>query len=351
MSNKLIGLYVEIISKCNARCAYCYNAKALDENHIISPTVFAKIVDSAKEAGISRVAVSGGEPMLHEGLCKMIDYACSKGISVMLITNLTLYDKKVYDLLCKHRVSLQITLDGHTAQIHDYTRGVGTFEKIIRNISSLFELGYNGMIHMRINLHKMNYQYVENIVALAKKHKATDINLAMINNIGAATNFYEAMAERDYDILNQIAVKVEEINNVADDNVKVIFNGLKASLGCPYYGKENLECGFRIAADGYVYPCQLFTDKIFNLGNINYEFLEKIINGKKLEQFHTLMNLRKHYIPECQECVYKSMCATGCPAKSYNDNGNIFSLSGECSKRRDVFTSNVQHFLSETKLR
>lgn len=350
MNKKIIGLYVEILSKCNKRCAYCYNEKeVLGGNHFISPKLFEKIVDTAKEIGLQSIDISGGEPMLHDGICEMIEYAYSKKIIIRLISNFTLYKEKVYDLICKYSIPLQVTIDGHTSEIHDYTRGEGTFEKIAKNLAFLFEMGYKGELHIRVNLHKANYKYVAEIISYAKSIKASKIFIAMINKIGAGTNFHDVIDyENSDEILSYITAKVEE-TKLMDDGVEVNYTEPKVAMGCPYYEKETLECGFRIAADGYVYPCQLFMDKIFRIGNVNNSSLESILNGEKLGRFHVLIGMRKHYIPECQDCAYKNMCATGCPAEAYNKNKNVFSLAWPCEKRKNRLNPKIGELINKKR--
>ena len=345
MNNSVKGVYVEILSECNARCTYCYNEKDVCHgNNVMSPALFAKIADNAKDFGTFGIAVSGGEPMLHPNLVEIIESAYAKNMALTVISNFTLFNKEIYDVLCKYNVTTQVTLDGPTSEIHDFTRGNGTFEKTTQNIAALFDMGYRGELHVRMNLHRKNYQYLDGVVAYATQIGAAGVALSLVHCGGGGANFNETIESNEYDILHYISDKTANFNS-ADNPIKVTFEGLNPSIGCPYYGKENIQCGLRIASDGHVYPCQLFIDKIFSLGSMEFSSLKEIINGEKMERFLNLMQLRKHFVPECNDCAYKKMCASGCPAEAYNKTGNIFASVGKCDRNKNVFKNAISSAL------
>lgn len=335
MANTIKALYVEILSSCNCRCTYCYNEKMLLKNSYIDTKVFTSILRDAKSFGLSQISISGGEPFLHPRIIDFINISVKEKIKLNIITNLTIFNRELYHLLVKHSVSLQVTIDGPNRELHDYTRGKGTFDRTIENLIYLNKHKYQGFLTIRINLHKKNYSYIENLFEVANSMNCKLVNLSLINKVGAATRFNDFIENNDYDILNFIDKKVKFLNNKYD--FRIIFEGLNPSIGCPYYGRDNIECGVRISPDAYVFPCQLFTDKIFIIGNIKNNSLLEIVNGEKMRDFKTLLSLRKTFIQECNECAYQAMCATGCPAEAYNNNNNIFSNCGKCDRNKSIF--------------
>lgn len=341
MANTIKALYVEILSSCNCRCVYCYNENILLKNSYIDSKVFTSILQDAKSFGLSHISISGGEPFLHPEIIEFINISIREKIKLNIITNLTIFNKELYYLLVKHSVALQVTLDGPNKTLHDYTRGKGTFDRTIKNLNYLNELKYQGFLTIRMNLHKRNYMYIENLFELVKSMNCKFINLSLINKVGAATRFNDFIENDDYPILNFINEKV--ISLMDKYNFKIIFEGLNPSIGCPYYGGDNIECAVRISPDANVFPCQLFTDKIFSIGNIRNNNLLEIINGKKMSDFKTLLSLRKTFIPECSECAYQAMCATGCPAEAYNNNHKIFSNCGKCDRNKSIFNKFIIH--------
>ena len=71
----LKGFYLEITSKCNLRCLHCYNESGILKNEI-SFELFKRLIDEFDEK--PDITFSGGEPLLHPDIWKMLEYAQDK---------------------------------------------------------------------------------------------------------------------------------------------------------------------------------------------------------------------------------------------------------------------------------
>lgn len=109
----LKDLCFEIIEKCPNNCKFCSSNSCYDKDKIISFEKFKEVIDYfMSNGGIEELSLSGGEPFLHPDLLKMVAYAKSYGIRVVVFTSgvrksipLTVEEKKYYvnsleDLLC-----------------------------------------------------------------------------------------------------------------------------------------------------------------------------------------------------------------------------------------------------------
>lgn len=348
MANLLSHVYFEITSYCNEHCSYCYNEESLKKHDAISLELFMSVIDEIKEKGLNEIAISGGEPFLHPDICTLIEYASKKGISLKFNTNFTVYDEKLYNVISQNPVYIQVTLDGASPEMHDYTRGKGTFSKIDANLNRLMACGFNNHpILVRMNLHKKNYAYIEDVVKYAKAYTDT-VSLNLLRFVGAASNFKDAIEYDDKETIQKIKKLSVDLSKKYAINVYFIDD--KESLSCPYYYKDGgVGCGLRIAANGDVYPCPYFVDKIFSIGNLKDGTLTQIINSNKMENFITLLSLRKNYIPECVECAYKGACKTGCPAEAYYMTGNIFGSCSKCDRNKEMLNNTFSKILKQDK--
>ncbi len=82
------GLYVT--DRCNLACRYC----AEFDNRAPHPTLaeLARRIDRIAELGVVKVALAGGEPLLHPQIDAVIAHAKGRGLTVSMSTNALLLD-------------------------------------------------------------------------------------------------------------------------------------------------------------------------------------------------------------------------------------------------------------------
>jgi radical SAM protein with 4Fe4S-binding SPASM domain len=106
---------------CNLKCVHCDSEDlGCNELDLIEITT---ILDQLAAAGVRRLQVTGGEPLLREDLFRILHHAVAKKFTVSLASNGFFIDEEKADLITKAGVSLvQISLDG-PAEIHNAIRG------------------------------------------------------------------------------------------------------------------------------------------------------------------------------------------------------------------------------------
>lgn len=68
-------LRISVTDRCNLRCVYCMPAegvKMLNHNEILSFEEIAVVTRVAVEAGVSKVRITGGEPLVRKGIVDLI---------------------------------------------------------------------------------------------------------------------------------------------------------------------------------------------------------------------------------------------------------------------------------------
>lgn len=109
---KLYSLEIEITSRCNRVCNYCYNKSSINPRTPQLNLANAKqLLQEAADYGIEQVAWLGGEPMMHNDLEGMLEYANELGIENILFTNGSLITEKNWIGIEKHLRRLVFHLD------------------------------------------------------------------------------------------------------------------------------------------------------------------------------------------------------------------------------------------------
>ena len=81
-------LCFEIIEKCLNNCKFCSSNSNCNKTQIIRFEDFKRVIDYfITTGGIEELSLSGGEPFLHPDIIKMVEYAKSQNIRVVIFTS------------------------------------------------------------------------------------------------------------------------------------------------------------------------------------------------------------------------------------------------------------------------
>ncbi len=326
----LNGAYVEITSKCNLNCPYCYNDSGSKHYELNCDDVF-RIVDELYSKNIFAIAISGGEPFLHSDIKKIIDYCIKKGVRPNIITNLTMLDEKqTIDLLNKN-VSFQVTFDGYNEETHSFTRGKNIFKKNIDFIENALLLNKIDNVSIRFNIHKLNYNYLDNFVDLMSKYNIKNISFSFVKKIGRGKSWnYVFDDKRDILLINLVIYKLKELFKKYPE-MTLTYGKPEESLGCVFYSDGCVDCVPRVDCNGKVYLCQLFDGNSNILGDINHSSLQEIIvNNQTIEKLNAIRNRKINRNNDCLNCPFSDYCLGGCPAIIFQNNSEFESNDGQC---------------------
>ena len=86
--------FVEVTRACNLRCKHCLNNSGeIIDNQLTSEEIFC-LIKKLAIAGIQEIRFTGGEPLVHKDIYKMIELATKLGIYTSIGTNGTLIDEE-----------------------------------------------------------------------------------------------------------------------------------------------------------------------------------------------------------------------------------------------------------------
>jgi len=122
-------LRVSITDRCNLRCVYCMPAGGVPKrshSEILRYEEFALVIRAAAEMGVSKVRITGGEPLARAGLADFVHMvATTPGIQdLSLTTNGTLLARQAAGLAAAGLHRINISLDTLRAdRFEQITRG------------------------------------------------------------------------------------------------------------------------------------------------------------------------------------------------------------------------------------
>lgn len=142
----LRSIAIELTSRCNQRCLYCYNAwrgdAVLPGGELSTEQVCALVDKALADTALDHVTLTGGEPLLRPDLYDIIAHVNARGLRAAIVSNGSLVDEQVAKRLALHDVAyVQVTLLGPDAVTHDVLCGQGSFRGVTRGVESLVAAG------------------------------------------------------------------------------------------------------------------------------------------------------------------------------------------------------------------
>jgi MoaA/NifB/PqqE/SkfB family radical SAM enzyme len=135
-----------INNACNARCGFCsFSRDTLSRDAWVFVALSAAFdaIDILYSQGIRYLVITGGEPLLHSGLARVVTRAAGLGMKVLLVTNGSLLTPpRIRELADAGISSFLISIDAMDVKTHESNRGLpGVCERILESNRIIKELG------------------------------------------------------------------------------------------------------------------------------------------------------------------------------------------------------------------
>jgi pyruvate-formate lyase-activating enzyme len=130
---------------CNLACDYCCVRSSPEApRRELGLAAVERVAREAPPLGVREIFVTGGEPMLLPDLADVVR-ACVEAAPTTVLTNAMLYKgerARALAALPRDRVTLQVSLDSPTPELHDLHRGAGTWERAWRGARAARDDGF-----------------------------------------------------------------------------------------------------------------------------------------------------------------------------------------------------------------
>lgn len=298
-----IHISVEVSSRCNLACPYCYNEYNKDDELDMNLEEISTILDTWYDLGLSSLEITGGEPFLHPEIYGILEYTINKFRSVALLTNGLLVDEKVVEYLkkWKDRLLISISIDGPDAETHDAMTATGAFDKACTAVRLLAEQGF--MVRVAMTATPETVFKIEETLLLAKKLGARYFGYTPVAPFGRGIDLAWEWKSADAPAISAMEVELAReyagfLTVVEEHHLN--FNGAQVNCGA---GHKNLVLSPR----GKVRTC-LFEAESRSIGDLRNETLEQILRKPVLAY---MRDLAKPQLENCNGCRYQLYCA-GC---------------------------------------
>lgn len=183
-------LRISITDLCNLRCRYCMPASGIDKvehEDILSFEEFHRIAEIAAELGVTKVRVTGGEPLVKKDLVQFIEKLASiEGIEeIALTTNGILLEDCAESLKKAGLTRVNISLDTLDPDKYRNITRNGDLEKVKRGIEKAKQVGLTPVKLNVVLIGGFNVDEIPDFVELTRDEEI-DVRFIELMPIGEA---------------------------------------------------------------------------------------------------------------------------------------------------------------------
>lgn len=283
----IISLRISITNRCNIQCFYCHHDGMLATNEEMTPEEIFKIVKIAKNLGVEKIRLSGGEPLVRSDIVEIVNKINTLNFKdISITTNGIFLGKYAEDLVSAGLKRVNVSLDTLKPETYqcltkkDYLNNVK--EGILKAVDAgLYPVKINMVVMKGINdteIHDM-FGFCKDNGLILQLIEILETDNCEDNDFNEKFHYDMTPLEQEFESLAS-EVRVREF---MQDRKKYYIDGGEVEIVRPIDNTKFCEncTRLRITPEGKIKPCLLRNDNLVDLvGHIrageSEENLEKI---------------------------------------------------------------------------
>jgi radical SAM protein with 4Fe4S-binding SPASM domain len=324
----LQAMYLTVTRYCDLTCPYCYQGLNDRVNTDMSMAQIELVLERVKAVNRNcQIIVAGGEPFTHPRIHDILDMIDGFGFPIAVLSNGTYLDERAAKHLknLAHFRCIQISIDGATAETHEFTRGKGHFPKAMAGIRNVIAEGLQFKLAPTLHNRNMHELPLLGELAIGNGGWLSPNNLKELPHAGL--NFNEVVMSNDammecLRVTNEHLVKKFGMATMAELSRRyAMVDPEVCSVTQP---NSTFICGMAhslmdVDWNGDVYPCHLSKGPDLRIGNIFQENFDAIF--RRVEERG--IRVKSSEIEQCSGCKFNSTCAGGCRAGAWFTYGTL----------------------------
>lgn len=336
----LTTLVVNVTSKCNLSCTYCYE---YGEDKITEASTKPRFMDEATarqsvdflfaESGDQKVVhltFFGGETLLNfKVLTSALAYAkeraaeTGKTVDASLTTNATLLRTEIIDWIVEQDVGVTVSMDGNKEQQDKhrvFKGGMGSYDTVAGNVKELLARQTRRPVGARVTLTKQNLDVIS-----IYRHLAEELGFWEVGFAPVTTSWQRDWAIQDdgfYAMLGQFKTLAAEYLEHALAGKRHRFSNVRDTLEEIHKGlSKSHPCGagmglLGVATDGDVALCHRFAgSETHSIGTVK-DGVDRMLQDEFLTRHHIEGKT------DCSKCWARPLCAGGCYHEAHTRYGD-----------------------------
>ena len=312
-----------ITNQCNLRCKHCYEgcvSKRVEWDYEEFVATIDKLWSCFHKWNVlGEISLIGGEPTMHPRFLDMVEYLHSRGDvhGISVLTNGIRIDKQFVDVAKANNCHIQVSIDGATAEGHDFIRGVGNYQRTLSNAKLMADAGLSLSAHYVLS--KYTTPIHESLFPTLLENGISQIafsRLVPFGNASANDMISKEETRNAFTRIEEMRQKYEPMG-LSFGTTRPLWCLVGHEGKCPVAHQT-----ITILEDGTILPCRRLP---IPLGNIKEDSFFKVwYTNEVLENIRNRKNIDK-----CGSCAYLDECG-GARCIAYALTGNYMAKDPQC---------------------
>ncbi len=259
-------LRVSVTERCNFRCQYCMPEKPFTwvpkENLLTFEELF-EFIKIAIDEGVKKIRITGGEPLLREGLdnfVKMI-YDYEPDIDLAMTTNAYLLKGTAQKLRDAGLKRINVSIDTLKPEVAQAIAGKDVLKNVLDGVDEALKVGLKVKVNM-VPMKGMNADEITDVLEYSKERGMSIRFIEYMENRYASKAISGMKSKELLDILAQkYEFEDEGFDGSSPSHYYMMQDGYRFGIIEPYGDDFCKQCNrIRLTAEGQLIPCLYFDE-------------------------------------------------------------------------------------------
>lgn len=262
-------LRIAVNHTCNLNCIYCHHeGDFLYNDGVLSPDQIKEIVEIVSDFGITKVKITGGEPLLRNDIVEIVQKirSVSRIVDISLVTNGILLEKYALDLKNAGLNRVNVSLASPNRETYMKIVGVENpnyYDSVLQGIKHAKEVGLAPIKMNMVVLKGINDHEIFDMIKLARSLNVI-LQLIELQEIPIGNPFYrqyhtsfdgiDSYLTENMDHFEYRSMQHRKVFYLKDGAVVELVKPMHNSDFCRYCNK------IRITSNGEFKPCLMRYD-------------------------------------------------------------------------------------------
>ena len=267
----ILSLRITLTNRCNVNCIYCHHDGMRSSKNEMTPDEIYRICKVAKEIGVRKIRLSGGEPLIRKDIVEIVSKIASLDFKdISMTSNGILLEKYAKDLKEAGLDRVNVSLDTLNPKTYEFITKKDYLKKAKEGILKSVEVGlYPVKINMVI-MKDINEHEIKEMFEFCKDNNMVLQLIELIESENCDDDKFSAEYHYKLDMVE------DRLADIADDvrerefmqgRKKYYINGGEIEVVKPVdNSKFCANCTrLRVTPDGKIKPCLLRNDNLVDI--------------------------------------------------------------------------------------